>query len=138
MGKYAELAWTEITGGQVDFDLWKPGADATRPDIENCPDNPIKPDWRHSDLHVKTCQMKFFGGNIESWTAARWDRIVTNPTEADIILLAYTEPTTGETIRLGWVYALDVKDLWRPCFAKALAHKLAIYFKDIKDVYRPL
>ncbi|WP_293385095.1 hypothetical protein [Phenylobacterium sp. SCN 70-31] len=134
MGKYAELAWMAVTGGSPDFDI--PAADASAPDIVDDPDCPLRPGWQGHKLHVKTCKMAAFDGPYESWTAAHWDRIVKAPSPSDIILLAFTDPDSGDTITLGWVYASEVQGHWQPCKLASMAHKRALYRDAIKHLIR--
>ncbi len=68
-----------------------------------------------------------------SWTVDRKDPLTRSKGDEVIVLMFADE--TGRALALGWVYAVEMKSLWKPTFN--LAHKVAIYYGDIKRLVRP-
>lgn len=135
LGKLPELAWSGLTGGEVDWSIWPVGATPLSvqqaPDITSTEDNPVQHPWDQYRLHVKSCRMDLFGGPWDSWTVSTRDSIYRTPAHNDLILLSYCDPDSGDVIKLGVVLAVDVMRFWKPCASRKLVHKRAIYHQDI-------
>lgn len=80
--------------------------------------------------HVKTCHTRAKGGPLDSWTCDKKDPIITGPEEDDAIILVYANEQ-GEYEIVGFVWAMEVQNLWKP--TAKLPWKVALYRPDIED-----
>ena len=132
IGKIGEVAAARLIGGWIDFRIWSRGL-TFDPDITS----PTHHLFKDKRVHVKTCNAKYIDkkrlsvSSRASWTLDRGDPIWRTPTDQDVIFLMFA--TLTQSFMLGFLYARDILDKWRDCFDTRLAHKIAIYYPDIKD-----
>ena len=86
-----------------------------------------------TNVHVKTCHLKFKNKPQDSWTVDRRDPLCTNPKPTDIIVLVYANQH-GNIEVYGHVMATQVIKYWKDCISPVLAHKQAIYKNDIDSL----
>jgi hypothetical protein len=133
IGKLGEVGASKLFGGTVDFRVWdtgRRGLDQFEPDLQN-PKSPYR-------FHVKTCHIKHTvreGTNTyplltASWTIDQSDPVLHCPKKDDILVLMFAS-NKGSVHSLGYVKAIEVKDLWKPCVTATLSHKRALYIGDI-------
>ena len=138
VGKFGEAGASIMLGGEMACDVWATGS---RRGLQFDPDiTTVKGPFSSYNIHVKTCHMKH-GRLIDgttllpsasaSWTIDASDPVMLCPSSSDIIVLMFANEQ-GDVFGLGWVYALDVACLWKPCRSPYMRHKRAIYFPDIK------
>lgn len=148
VGKIGEYSATKITGGKVDFSIWETGSrgkDQFEPDIFETEDCQLNEPFQNKNIHVKTCAgshqylVKNLKGEIEptldaSWTIDKKDPVYNDPLDNDILVLMFSY-LNGEakSYYLGYVYATDIKDMWKNCRASFIQHKKALYWKDLEN-----
>lgn len=147
IGKFGEVGASKVIGGNINFTIWEKNSrkgDFFDPDIIETHENKIKLlDLKNKRLHVKTCgtqhaiklQKRIIPTLKSSWTIDISDPIYRNPTMDDIIILMFSSPK-ADVFYVGYVYAYEVQNLWKPCLNPILTHKKAIYYEDIKKFIR--
>lgn len=144
IGKFGEVGAANVVGGSVDFAVWgtgRRGADQFEPDISQ----PKQQQLVGKHVHVKTCGLKhgmvktdkFYPSSSSSWTVDVSDPVFRQPSSRDVIVLMFANER-GDVYSFGWVAALDVMRLWKPCFSKNMAHKRAIYVGDLMGLVRKM
>lgn len=142
IGKYGEVGACKIIGGEINYFVWDKTirtGELFDADIFESEDKKIKiKNFKNKILHVKTCglqnaikiQKRIMPKLNASWTVDIDDPIFKNPSLDDIIILMFSSPY-AEVYNAGYIYAYDVKHLWKPCQNIVLQHKRAIYYQDI-------
>lgn len=144
IGKFGEVGAANVVGGSVDFEVWgtgRRGADQFEPDIRQ----PKQQQLMGKHVHVKTCGLKhgmvktdkFYPSNSSSWTVDVNDPVFRQPSSQDVIVLMFANER-GDVYSFGWVAAMDVVRMWKPCFSRNMAHKRAIYVGDLIGVIHKL
>ncbi len=142
IGKYGEVGACKIIGGTINYTVWDKTTrigELFDPDIIESKENKIKiNNFKNKNLHVKTCglqhaiklQKKIMPKLNASWTVDIADPVYKNPSLDDIIILMFSSPK-AEVYYVGYIYAYEIRDLWKPCQNIVLQHKRAIYYQDI-------